>query len=112
MSLDENNPSVPYRLGRLFAVLEKARHDAGYESSPNDYDRASIMPLRAFPIFLRRKKTSAGERYDKLIGEIMSCVENFPERLSCDDQGVFAFGYRHQKTVLWEKRVINNQELI
>jgi CRISPR-associated protein Csd1 len=106
MSLDENNMDVPYRLGRLFAVLEKARHDAGYKSNPNDYDRASIMPLRAFPILLIRKKISAGERYDKLIGEIMSCMENFPERLSNDDQGVFAVGYYHQKTVLWEKRVL------
>ncbi|MFA5206354.1 MAG: type I-C CRISPR-associated protein Cas8c/Csd1, partial [Lentisphaeria bacterium] len=42
--------------------------------------------------------------YEKLIGEIMSEIGDFPAHLPLADQGRFAIGYYHQKQDFFTKK--------
>jgi len=112
MSLDKESPHVAYRLGRLFAVLEKAQKDAvpGANTTIKDrfYGSASATPSVVFPQLLRLaqhhiQKAEYGGRTDKMIEEIMQGIRNFPAHLSLDDQGMFAIGYYHQRQAFYMK---------
>ncbi len=112
MSLDRESTSIAYRLGRLFAVLEKAQKDAipGANTTINDrfYGSASATPSVVFPQLLRLaqhhlQKAEYGGRTDKMIEEIMQGIEKFPTHLSLDDQGMFAVGYYHQRQAFYTK---------
>ncbi len=107
MSLDKNRIDPAYRLGRLFAALEKTQRDAlgALNSSIRDryYSSASATPRSVLPRLLRTyqhhlAKLEGGMRTnrEKLIQEIMSSVVDFPAHLDLADQGVFAIGYYHQ----------------
>jgi len=54
MSLDLNNQSMPYRIGRLFAVLEKARKDANKGDLSNYYTDAMKTPSTTFPKLIQQ----------------------------------------------------------
>jgi CRISPR-associated protein Csd1 len=41
---------------------------------------------------------------EKLLGEIMSHINEFPSHLSLKDQGRFAIGYYHQRQDFFKKR--------
>jgi len=78
MALDKESKDIAYRLGRLFAVLEKAQMDAvpGANTTIKDrfYGSASATPRVVFPQLLRlsqhhTQKAERGRWYDKLIGE-------------------------------------------
>ncbi len=116
VSLDKTNPSLAYRCGRLFAVLEKLQQDA----SKNTLNRtikdayfasASTRPALVFPKLIRLaqnhlNKVSYGAvvNYNRLIGEIVSGLNGaFPESLSLIDQGKFDIGYYEQNMELWKK---------
>lgn len=112
MSLDKESTQIAYRLGRLFAVLEKAQKDAipGANTTIKDrfYGSASAMPSVVFPQLLRLaqhhlQKAEYGARTDKMIEEIMCGIEKFPAHLSLDDQGMFAIGYYHQRQAFYVK---------
>lgn len=112
MALDKNNTNIAYRLGRLFAVLEKAQRDAipGANATIKDryYSSASATPSIVFPQLLRLsqhhiQKAGYGYTTDKMIEEIMSDVQSFPTHLSLDDQGLFAIGYYHQRKDFYTK---------
>lgn len=112
MSLDKESPNVAYRLGRLFAVLEKAQKDAipGASTTIKDryYGSASATPSTVFPQLLRLaqhhlQKAEYGYRTDKMIEEVMLGIEKFPAHLSLDDQGMFAIGYYHQRQAFYAK---------
>ena len=119
MSLDETNSNVGYRLGRLFAVLEKAQKDALGVISANIRDRyygsASSTPGIVFPTLLKlnnhhlskleskRETRSWAESQKKRIGEIMEGLHNFPAQLTLKDQGRFAIGYYHQRQDFFKK---------
>ncbi len=112
MALDKESPNVAYRLGRLFAVLEKAQRDAipGANTTIKDryYGSASATPSVVFPQLLRLaqhhlQKAEYGFRTDKMIEEIMGGIEKFPAHLSLDDQGMFAIGYYHQRQAFYTK---------
>lgn len=111
MSLDESNANIGYRLGRLFAVLEKIQKEAnpGISATIRDrfYGAASGTPVAVFGNLMRLKNhhlaklSSAGRRiyFEKLLGSIIDGVEAkvaFPAHLSLADQGRFAIGYYHQ----------------
>ena len=59
MALDRSNGNVGYRLGRLFAVLEKAQEEAnpGINATIRDrfYGSASSTPVAAFPHLMKLK---------------------------------------------------------
>jgi CRISPR-associated protein Csd1 len=113
MTLNTEETNVAYRLGRLFAVLEKVQLDAipGSNATIKDrlYSAASASPRSVFPQVLRTaqhniQKTVYGPKSDKLIEEILQGVQDFPAYLGLDDQGLFALGYYHQRQAFFAKR--------
>jgi len=119
VSLDPNHPSVAYRLGRLFAALEKAQKDALGENinatiRDRYYGSASATPRTVFPQLIRlgQHHISKSERggHDKRIGEIMDGISEFPAHLSLDDQGLFAIGYYHQRQDFYKKHTDVKEE--
>ena len=111
MSLDNGNTNPGYRIGRLFAVLEKIQEEAspGINATIRDryYSSASGTPASVFPILLRMKNHHIGKLpsrgreiyFEKLLGDVVSEVaaNGFPAQLSLADQGRFAIGYYHQR---------------
>lgn len=116
VSLDEQNTNVPYRLGRLFAVLEKLQQEAipGANSTIKDryFGSASATPRAAFPILLRLaqhhvSKLKYGYAYDNNIQDILDGIDpkkDFPAHLPLEDQGRFVLGYYHQRKALWTSK--------
>jgi len=109
MSLDEANRNVGYRLGRLFAVLEKIQEEAnpGINATIRDrvYGAASSTPVTVFSTLLKLKNHHLSKldnrgravNLEKRIGEIMEGIDDFPAQLPIADQGRFAIGYYHQR---------------
>lgn len=109
MSLDITNNNTGYRLGRLFAVLEKVQEEAnpGLNATIRDrfYGAASSTPVAVFALLMKLKNHHIAKlenrgraiNFEKLIGEIMSGIDEFPAQLSLSDQGRFAVGYYHQR---------------
>jgi CRISPR-associated protein Csd1 len=116
VSLDRSNPHSAYRLGRLFAVLERVQEAAnlGLNATIRDryYGAASSTPVIVFPRLLKlsnhhlAKLDNPGLRvfYEKEIGEIMSEIADFPSLLSLEDQGRFSIGYYHQRQHFFTKK--------
>lgn len=119
MSLDENNTNTAYRLGRLFAVLERVQERANPSINTTIRERyygaASATPVTVFPTLLKLKNhhiaklDNKGEaiNQEKLIGAIMNDgidgTLGFPPTLSLSDQGRFAIGYYHQRQAFFPK---------
>jgi CRISPR-associated protein Csd1 len=119
--LDLANPHPAYRLGRLFAVLEKIQEEAspGLNATIRDryYGAASSTPVSVFTTLLRLKNHHLGKlnkgravQMEKLIGEIMEGLADIPRQLPLPDQGRFALGYYHQRHAFFSKSEITNQE--
>lgn len=119
MGLDESNINIGYRLGRLFAVLEKIQQEAnpGINATIRDkfYGAASGTPAAVFGNLMRLKNhhlskfTSTGRRiyFEKLLGTIIAGVDakiSFPAHLNIEDQGRFAIGYYHQYQDFFTKK--------
>ena len=117
MALDLDNDSAGYRLGRLFAVLEKIQEDAHPRLNATIRDRfygaASANPVTVFPQLLKLKNhhlskiDNAGFRvaHEKRLAEIIEGLEpSMPAHLSMDEQARFAIGYYHQRNALFAKR--------
>ena len=106
MSLDKDNTNVGYRLGRLFAVLERIQQAAnpGINATIRDrfYASASATPAAVFGNLMRLKnhhlaKLEKTRFFEDLIGEIVAGIQVFPPHLSLGEQGMFAIGYYHQR---------------
>jgi CRISPR-associated protein Csd1 len=109
--LDFTNTNPAYRLGRLFAVLERIQEaSAGGPGKLNStirdryYGAASSTPVAVFTTLLRLKnahlkKLTVGQSiwFEKLLGEILDSITDFPKHLPLPDQGRFALGYYHQR---------------
>lgn len=118
VSLDSENTNIGYRLGRLFAVLEKVQESAnpGINATIKDkfYASASSTPSTVFGNLMRLVqhhlskigKEKGGYRVflEKLIQEIVGEVKAFPAHLSLEDQGQFAIGYYHQRQAFFVKK--------
>jgi len=113
MSLDEQNINTAYKLGRLFALLEKAQVDAnpGLNATIKDrfFGAASATPASVLPILLRLNqhhiaKAEYGRLLDKRIEEVLSLVDSFPHYLNLEEQGLFVLGYYHQRQALYTKK--------
>ena len=116
VSLDSNNMNIGYRLGRLFAILEKIQEEAspGINATIRDryYAAASSAPVTVFGRLMTLKNhhlaklENPGRRInlERLIGEIVSGIQDFPAHLSLDNQGRFAVGYYHQKQDFYTKK--------
>ena len=116
MSLDLENPDVPYRLGRLFAALEKTQRDALGDTNTSVRERfyasASATPGAVFSRILRTythhlAKLDGGLKIvrEQLVQEILSpFAGRFPSALNLEEQGRFAIGYYHQMRAFYTKR--------
>lgn len=112
--LDTDNDNPAYRLGRLFAALEKIQEEAspGLNATIRDryYGAASSMPVTVFTTLLRLKNHHLGKlpkgravQLEKLIGEIAEGLVDFPRILTLPEQGRFALGYYHQRQAFFKK---------
>ena len=119
MALNETSTSVPYRLGRLFALLEKAQEDAnpGINSTIRDryFGAASATPRSVFPILIRLaqhhiSKAEYGYATDNRIKEVLNEIDQFPAHLNLEDQGLFILGYYHQRNALYTKKEKTEKE--
>jgi len=118
MSLDKENENTGYRLGRLFATLEKIQTDAnpGINATVRDrfYAAASSAPVTVFGNLMRMsnhwlskvesEKPGLAVVRKQLIGEIAAAIAAFPAHLSLADQGFFALGYYHQQQNFYTKK--------
>jgi CRISPR-associated protein Csd1 len=115
--LDLENTNPAYRLGRLFAALERIQEAAAggpgqLNATIRDryYGAASSTPVAVFTTLLRLKnahlkKLTTGQsvNFEKLLTEILGPVTDFPAHLSLPDQGRFALGYYHQRQAFFSK---------
>lgn len=111
VSLDKENVNVGYRLGRLFAVLERIQKAANPKINATIKDRfyasASSTPTSVFGNLirlsnhhlskLRKERPGYAVNLEKLMQEVIAGIARFPAHLSLDDQGQFAIGYYHQR---------------
>ena len=116
VQLNENTTYLPYRLGRLFAVLEalQLKANPGINATIKDryFNSACATPAVVFPTLIRLaqnhlNKLDGGIKvyYDKMITGLFNAVEeSYPVRLSLQDQGIFQIGYYHQKQKLFTKK--------
>ena len=116
MALNEQNKNAAYLCGRLFAVLEKVQRD----STPGELNKtikdsffssACATPGVVFPrlIKLSQNHLSKLEKgpetyYNRLIGEVLADLNEFPATLSLEEQGKFILGYYQQNTALYTKK--------
>lgn len=124
VSLDKTNSNPGYRVGRLFALLEKIQKEAnpdGINATIRDryYASASGTPASVMPILLRMKNHHLGKLekgrvvyFEKQLQEVFDGLQanGFPSQLSLDDQGRFAIGYYHQRQALFPKSNTNTSE--
>jgi CRISPR-associated protein Csd1 len=113
--LDVFNPNPAYRLGRLFATLEKIQEEAspGINATIRDrfYGAASGTPATVFPTLLRMKNHHIGKlskgravQMERLIGEIVQGLDDLPLHMLMPDQGRFAIGYYHQRQAFFPEK--------
>ena len=118
---------LPYRLGRLFAVLEALQSEAfkdnnNRDSKPNTtikdqfFSSACATPVVAFPIIVDRaqnhlrklkakNKEGLARYYSGMMDEIIGNFgESYPAHLSLEDQGIFQIGYYHQRQRMYAKK--------
>ena len=115
MGLDTGQLSTDYRLGRLFAVLEKIQEEAnpGLNATIRErfYGAACGSPVSVFPTLMKLKnhhlaKLLKGRKinFEILITEIMGPINDFPSHLNLHEQGKFAVGYYHQRQDLFTSK--------
>lgn len=116
MAYNPEEKRIGYRLGCLFAVLEKLQSDAnpGLNATIRDryYSSASCNPKSVFGTLMRlhahhlKKLPHQGQRVvaEKRIAGIMEDINEFSTHLNLEEQGLFAIGYYHQRQALFTKQ--------
>lgn len=125
---ESKTTDLPYRLGRLFAVLEALQLEAfkdnnNRDSKPNTtikdqfFSSACATPAVAFPIivdraqkYLRKLKAKNKEGLARYYSDMMDDIignfeeKRYPAHLSLEDQGIFQIGYYHQRQRMYAKK--------
>lgn len=116
VALNKDSKSVPYHLGRWFAVLEGIQQDAnpGINATIRDkyFSSAASTPAAIFALLVQLSqkhlaKLSEGQTifYSKLIQEITDHIpDELPTRLSLPEQASFYLGYYHQTQDRYTKK--------
>jgi CRISPR-associated protein Csd1 len=122
MELDVSQPSIGYQLGRLFATLEKIQEEAnpGINATIRErfYGAACATPVTVFTNLLRLKNHHLAKlekkgrviHFERLLGEIMANLNDFPAHLDLHEQGRFAIGYYHQRQAFFTKKDASENE--
>ena len=121
LELNKESKSIPYRLGRLFAVLERIQSKASDGRVENlaekHFNSAMATPAIAFPKLFQTNQyymRKFGDRdkiyFDRLIQEVASELNVFPRHLTQVEQGEFCLGYYHQKQEFFTKRSNSDQK--
>jgi CRISPR-associated protein Csd1 len=125
VGLDRENRNVGYRLGRLFATLEKIQEDASGGRTLNTtireryYSAASSSPVTVFPQLLKLKNHHLAKiespafkvMHEKRLTEIMGELPpSLPAHMKMEDQARFAIGYYHQRQDFFRKSTHNEGE--
>ena len=115
VSLNLENTSPGYRLGRLFAALERTQERAqgNLNASIREryYGAFSSTPVTVMPTLMKLKNhhlaklPNRGEavNLEKLFSEIIDGLADIPARLSLPEQARFAVGYYHQRQSFFNK---------
>lgn len=122
VALDTANNNSGYRLGRLFALLEKIQEEAnpGLNTTIRDrfYGAASSSPVTVFPQLLKLKNHHLAKlenmgrkvNFERILADIFDGISpNMPSHLAMEDQARFAIGYYHQRQELFTKSPSNNK---
>jgi len=113
VSLDSERTDLPYLLGRLFAVLEKAQEDAIPGTNATIKDRylsaAAATPGLVFHMLLKNsanhiaklrknpEKRGWAFSLEQKIQDIICQFTDYPKTQSSEEQGLFMIGYYHQR---------------
>jgi len=125
VALDRENANPAYRLGRLFALLERTQKLALPDLNATIRDRyfagASAAPARVFPLLVKNgmhhasaaqkveAKRSLAFWLENEMGEVWSGLEpELPRALRLEDQGRFQIGYFHQRFAKSDKSGTKN----
>ena len=116
VALNKESKSIPYHLGRWFAVLEGIQQDAnpGINATIRDkyFSSAASTSAAIFALLVQLSqkhlaKLSEGQNifYSKMIQEITSHIpDQLPTRLSLPEQASFYLGYYHQTQDRYTKK--------
>ncbi len=113
VALDRTNTDTGYRMGRLFAVLEKIQEESGTNASIRErfYGAASSTPITVFSRLLKLNnyylaKLAPGRKVqmEKEIQDIVDTLKAFPAHLTLDQQSMFAIGYYQQRQDFFKKK--------
>lgn len=113
VSFDPDRKDLPYLLGRLFAVLEKAQEDAIPGANATIKDRylsaAAATPGLVFHMLLKNSSNHIAKlrknpekrgwafSLDQKIQDIICQFTDYPKTQSSEEQGLFMIGYYHQR---------------
>ena len=115
VSLNLENTSPGYRLGRLFAALERTQERAqgNLNASIREryYGAFSSTPVTVMPTLMKLKNhhlaklPNRGEavNLEKLFAEVIDGLADVPARLNLPEQARFAVGYYHQRQAFFIK---------
>ncbi len=119
VSLNEESTNVPYRLGRLFAVLEKSQSDTNRELkstiTSKYFSSAATTPAVVFPVLLKLAqhhiaKSDWGFKSNQQIEEVLGGIHEFPAYMNLEEQGMFMLGYYHQRKAFYKKKDVNDKK--
>ena len=110
VELDGKRSDTPYVLGRLFAVFEAIQDNAspglGSTLKNRFFNSASTTPASVFPAVIKngqnhlaklhRDNLGLSVIYSRLLDDLFAEIEEFPKRLTREEQGAFILGYYHQ----------------
>ena len=124
MRVNEENHDAAYVLGRVFSVLEAIQEEAnpGINATIKDryFNAACATPSSIFPVLiqlknshikkiksLRRRDSSEKDYkmdYEERLAKLLKDIEEFPKKLTREEQGRFILGYYHQVQKRYEKK--------
>jgi len=115
VSLNEESTDPGYRLGRLFAALERVQERAQGNLNATIRERYygafSSTPVTVLPLLMKLKNhhlaklPNRGEavNLEKLLGRVLDGLGGVPPRLTLSEQAAFAIGYYHQRQAFFNK---------
>lgn len=116
VALNEQSDYTPYVLGRVFSLLENIQESTGGATTVKDryFNSACATPGTVFPLLLRlknshmrvlkREKAGLAVTLERELGGLLNQIDEFPKRLSLEEQGTFLLGYYHQTQKRYEKK--------